>query len=432
MTTEIIDKALEALQNAKGLPAVERNVTSILRSISAGKPGNQQLAAHIVDDVALTQKVLKLASSPMYAPFARATGSVSSALEVLGTDGLMHVALGTQMVSESELAEDSSLSQTLLAAELARSACPDRVEDASVAALMYDLGRLVLTRCLPDESGRIDQRLADGADIDTASQEVLGMTLQGFGSAIAKRWNLPEGIVSIIDGSGDPALVNVARFSTTVSSLLHEGKADAAEAFVKSANLPGIDKGLLTGLVQRKRASVTVKPAVLPAASVPVASTKVMDELMVSLRNERKQSVDELAAVLIPTLSRALNTAHCLLFMAVKSGEFCIRYGVGKGIEELRSKLRISAEFKPTAFHAAIKNNVDVSITDVLKLKSAGLPEGYHQLLPLVTRFLVLPISTNRVTGLLYCDWEEAGHLREEEIVALRQLRDLFLPFFPR
>lgn len=431
MNNEIVDKALNALQDAKGLPAVERNVTSILQSISAGASGHPQLVAHIVDDVALTQKVLKLANSPMYAPFAKTADSVSAALDVLGTDGLIHVALGTRMVSDNELAEDDSLSQSLLAAEFARSACPDRIEDASVAALMYGLGRLVLKRYLPEESDRIDQHIANGSDMDTAAQDVLGMTLQVFGSAIAKRWNLPADIVSIIDGSGDPALINVAKFSTTVSSMIHEGRADTAKKLVSDISLPGIDKEQLLGLVQRKHEAVRIKPA-LPTQSLSVSSAAALHDLLDSIRNERKTNVDELAAALIPTLSRMLNMAHCLLFMAMKSGDFSIHYGFGKGIDELRSKLRISAEFKPTAFHAAIKNNVDVSITDVLKLRSNGLPDGYQQLLPLVTRFFVLPIATNQVTGLLYCDWEIQGELHQEEIAALCQLRDLFLPFFPR
>ena len=158
----------------------------------------------------------------------------------------------------------------------------------------------------------------------------------------------------------------------------------------------------------------------------------ILDDLLQSLADSPKRTLDELAGVLVPTLGRTLDAAHCLLFMMTRSGDFCIRHGFGKGIEELRTKLRVSAEFKPTAFHAAIKNNVDVSITDVLKLKSSSLPDGYHPLLPSISRFLILPIANSQVSGLLYCDWEDAGELQQDELVAIRKLRDLFLPFFPR
>jgi HD-like signal output (HDOD) protein len=430
MTTEIIDKALDALHRARGLPAVERNVTSILQSITAGD--TRDLVAHVVEDAALTQKVLKLANSPMYAPFAQEAGSVSSALEILGSDGLMHLALGTQMVNDAELAEDANLSQTLFASELARGARPDRIEDASTAAVMYDLGRLILTRCLPEESAHIDRQVSGGIDSETATRTVLGMSIQEFGSAIAQRWNLPDQVVSIIDGSGDADLVNIARFSTTVSSLLHEGKAEAAADLVSKADFPGLDKGRLADLIERKRETTIARPATRTAHAAQPTTAKLLQELLESLQADPRKTVDDLAGAMIPTLGQTLNTAHCLLFMVIRSGEFCVRYGFGKGVDELRSKLRVSAEFKPTAFHAAIKNNVDVSITNVLKLKPSSLPDGYHQLLPMVTRFLVLPIANSRVTGLLYCDWDDSGELQQAELAAIRQLRDLFLPFFPR
>jgi hypothetical protein len=118
--------------------------------------------------------------------------------------------------------------------------------------------------------------------------------------------------------------------------------------------------------------------------------------------------------------------------MLTRSGEQRVRHGCGKGLDELRAKLKISADFLPTAFHAAIRKNIDVSIADVAKLKEASLPEGYRALLPQVRRFIILPIANSRVTGLLYCDWENEGALHHAEIEALKNLRNLLLPFFPQ
>jgi hypothetical protein len=108
-----------------------------------------------------------------------------------------------------------------------------------------------------------------------------------------------------------------------------------------------------------------------------------------------------------------------------------VRYGSGKGIDELKSKLRISADFKPTAFHAVIKNNVDVSISELSKLKPDNLPNGYLELLPNVTKFIVLPIANSGVSGLIYCDWENDRVLSQAEMGVVKKLRDLLLPFFP-
>ena len=118
--------------------------------------------------------------------------------------------------------------------------------------------------------------------------------------------------------------------------------------------------------------------------------------------------------------------------MLTRTGEMRVRSGYGKGIDELRSRLKVAAQFQPTAFHAAVKKNIDVSIEDVSKLKEASLPEGYRALLPHVTRFIILPIANGRVSGLLYCDWDTQRVLNQTEIEALKKLRNLLLPFLPQ
>ena len=118
--------------------------------------------------------------------------------------------------------------------------------------------------------------------------------------------------------------------------------------------------------------------------------------------------------------------------MLTRSGEMRVRNGCGKGIDELKSRLKISAELLPTAFHAAISKRTDVSIADVSKLKDASLPEGYRALLPHVTKFIILPVTTGRVAGLLYCDWDSDRTLTASEVEALKKLRNLLPPYFPQ
>lgn len=428
MTPPILEKLFAAMEGSRGVPALERIVTSVLGSLNDHEKGNRHLVADIVKDAGLTQKVLKLANSAMYAPFANEKASVSGALNVLGADTLLHIVLSTAMVTDDEAEGDKNLSKTMLASELARTVCAERSEDASIAALMYDLGRLMATKYLPNEMAAVELKVAAGVEPDAASLDVLGMSLQQIGTEIASRWKLPRQIMSIIDGSGDPALVGVARFSSAVSALIHDGRMEEAQALVTELDVPGADKSMLAGLVSRKGEKIAQGRTPVAALSTEAVLTR----LLAALSEEKKATVEALASAMFPTLAETLNTSHCLLFMATKSGDFCVRYGYGKGVDSLRSALRISAEFKPTAFHAAIKNNVDVSIADVSKLKAAALPDRYRDLLPAVTKFLILPIAHGRVSGLMYCDWEAAMDLPQAELSAIRKLRDLFLPFFPR
>ena len=425
--TATVERLFSAMQGSKGFPALENTVTSVISSLGSDKHAGRDVVQHIVEDFALTQKVLKLANSAMYAPFSVGSGSVSSALDVVGTDALLHIVLSTDVVTDAEMQSDESLSQALLSSELARNVCVERSEDVSIAALMYNLGTLLAQKYLPTEATAIAHKVANGLDEAQAASEVLGLTLEQLGAEVAQRWKLPQNIVSVIDGTGDPDLVAIARFSKSVSALIHAGELAAVDQLVDDLDVKGIDKSGVGRLVRSKSEQIDPRSKVSP----DVSNEAVLDDLFSALAVDEKQTVEALAAAMFPTFASALQTAHCLLFMLTKSGDFAVRYGFGKGIEELRSKLRISKDYQPTAFHAAIKNNVDVSIADVSRLKVSALPDGYKELLPRVNKFVILPIAHSRVSGLFYCDWDSDADLSTSELDAVKKLRNLFLPYFP-
>jgi HD-like signal output (HDOD) protein len=427
MSQATLDKLLAAMKTSKGVPASESAVASVLGALDDTPEGKQQVVNHIIEDFALTQKVLKLANSSMYAPFSAGSDSVSSAVNILGSEAVLHLALGADLVSDDELLQDDCLSQTLLASELARNLCADRAEEASVATLMVEIGRLMVGRYLPQEAHAIARKVASGKVASEATADVLGMSYQDLGMYLAAHWNLPQKLRATIDGTGDPTLVGIARFSSSASSLIHEGKAEAAQALLQALDLPGIDKSTLGAMVSAKADLVRQRQATRQAPSGVAA----LETLLKDVLADKKTTLDDLCGTMLPGIAMALNTAHCLLFMVNRTGEMRIRCAFGKGTDELKSRLRISAEFMPTAFHAAIKNNMDVSIADVSKLKDASLPGDYRSLLPQVTKFIILPIAHSKVSGLLYCDWDSNTVLQQAEMEAVKKLRDVILPFFP-
>lgn len=436
-----LDQLYEAMRNTKGFAAVEKVASNILQSLDGEGSSHRQVASYVAEDFALTQKVLKLANSAMYAPFSKDVGSVVAALQIMGSEALLHVVLGTPVISDEALQEDVSLSRTLLASELARSACAERASEVSVATLMYDLGRQLLTKFLPTEAAAIEQQVLAGADIEAAARAVLGMTLQELGAEVARKWRLPASITSTIDGTGDPTLVGIARFANAASSLIYQGKADEVQALVEALDAPGIDRARLSRLVQQRLE--TIAPIVPAAPSSPIAPltappdvaaspAAVLNKLLEALLAKPPQSAQELSSAMFPLLLKTLQIAHCLLFVQTRGGDFKVQCGIGEGADEMLARLTVSAAFKPTAFHAAIKNNVDVSITNVTRLSPSSLPDHYHELLPKVKKFIILPIATQKVHGLLYCDWDTEQDIGAEEMTALRQLRNLFIPYMPR
>jgi hypothetical protein len=422
-----LERLFAAMQGSKGFPALENTVASVISSLGNDQYSASDVVQHIVEDFAMTQKVLKLANSNMYAPFSDGSGSVSKALEVLGADALLHIALSTALVTDAEMESDASLSTTMLSSELARSVCAGRSEDVSIAALMYNLGANLSQKYLSAEAAAIAQQVASGVDEAMAATEVLGLTLEHLGAEVAQHWKLPKNIVSVIDGSGDADLIAIARFSKAASTLIHAGEREAAGALVAGLDVKGIDKSAVASLIRQKSEQHSARQKPTP----DVSNEEVLNDLLAALAADKKLTVEALAAAMFPTFANTLQTAHCLLFMLTKSGDYAVRYGYGKGVDELRSKLRIGKDYQPTAFHAAIRNKVDVSIADVSRLKVSALPDGYTALLPNVNKFVILPIANTGVSGLVYCDWDSETVLTTSELDAVKKLRSLFLPFFP-
>ena len=423
MTTAVLDRLLLAMRHSRGVPAVERSVASVLAALDSSKQGKDEVVRHIIEDFALTHKVLKLANSSMYAPMGAGAATVSSALQVLGREAVLHLVLGADLVSEEDLHSDVYLARTLLASELARQAYARRAEDAAIATLMLEIGQLMVGKYLPAEAALIAKRVAAGAALHAASTAVLGLSFQQVGVELAARWNLPQTLRATIDGSGDPLLVGLARFASAASALIFAGQSDAVTTLLHQLQLPGIDKARLDELVRHKLKLLHLTPPLRVARS----GQTELHALLLRLLQEPAGTLAELSQRMLPGITSALGAAHCLLFVTAPGGQMVVQSGFG----EAANRLHFALVHSPTAFQAALHNHVEVFVADVSRLPDSALPAGYKTLLPQVHKFLILPIANSRVTGLLYCDWEGDIALQAGELEALRKLRDLLLPYFP-
>ena len=447
MTATVLDRLLLAMRHSRGVPAAERSVASVLAALDSSQQGKDAVVRYIIEDFALTHKVLRLANSSMYAPMGPGAASVSSALQVLGREAVLHLVLGADLVSEEDLHHDVHLARTLLASELARQACDRRAEDAAIATLMLEIGQLMVGKYLPAEAALITTQVADGAALQAASTAVLGLSFQQVGVELAVHWNLPQALRASIDGSGDPLLVGLARFASAASALVFAGQSEAVTTLLDQLQLPGIDKARLNELIRHKLKLLHRTPLQRAAGG----SKAELHALLLHLLQAPTSTLAELSQRMLPGIASALSAAHCLLFVTAPGGRMVVKSGFGEGFEEgfderygvdcvvLSGKnmdkpakhLNFSLSNSPTAFHAALQNHVEVFIADVSRLPDSALPTGYKTLLPQVRKFLILPIANSHASGLLYCDWEGDTPLQTAELEALRKLRDLLLPYFP-
>ena len=80
------------------LPGFSKVVGTILGAMRGEDDREFNMTKTVLSDPALTQKVLRLANSPMYAVFGGGINTVSKAVIVLGTEAIGHLALGLKLI----------------------------------------------------------------------------------------------------------------------------------------------------------------------------------------------------------------------------------------------------------------------------------------------------------------------------------------------
>lgn len=454
-----IQKLYERMQNSKGIPAVEGTVNELLVALDNDKTNTNKLVELITSDIALTQKVLKLVNSPMYISFSKDISTVSDAIRILGLKAIVHIVLGAILVTKAELEEDEELAKTMLASELAKCVTePSVYENAAIAALLYNVGKLLASKYLQEEMDTIDALVLKGKSTDEAETEVLGMTLQVLGVEIAKIWKLPRMITSILDNSGDPSLINLARFSNTAASLIHEGRASEVSDLIGDLKFSDSIKTRLSNLVMDRAQTVNVRPKhealkarsslSIPSMEIPIKAKKIaieppamvtpselapkiiLETLLEEIKHRKFENLFELAETVFKRMVSSLNATHCLYLKPMTEFTYTVVYGIGLDMNKVQERFTVNLRADPNVIKTAVDMNVDISIPDVDKLESKSFPYFFKELVPNTKRFMVLPVSfRGAMRGMLYFDWEDKDSTHIDEIVIMKKIRDQFVPY---
>lgn len=205
------------VRSAYALAPLPTSVTRLASIISRTDWSPQEVEDVISLDPALTANLLRLANSAAFGS-QRSITSVRQAVVRLGVGSVLSLAVAASVqsrvdrpvpefgLSPGELWRHSVLAA--LAAEQIASDCERAVpQDAYTAALLHDLGKLVIARFLaPEIRGLLEKARAEGglAPIE-AESEVLSVHHGEIGGLIAQHWRLPEDIVEGIQYHHDPA-----------------------------------------------------------------------------------------------------------------------------------------------------------------------------------------------------------------------------------
>jgi len=210
-----LSRIMQRMSESGGFPALDHSVTTIVDALELGEEDTTPLINAVLADVSLTQKVLRLANSAMYAPIGGGVSTVSHAVNVLGFEAVGHLALGAKLIgsmgqlSTNFHAAEKALAHSLLAGSVASSVVSMAEvrggEIGVVCSLLHRLGELLVTFYLPEEWTRIQMALDQGKSESEATRAVLGVGMQDLGVMVARQWRLPARIVGTMQANGASA-----------------------------------------------------------------------------------------------------------------------------------------------------------------------------------------------------------------------------------
>ncbi|NVD97086.1 HDOD domain-containing protein [Massilia sp. BJB1822] len=281
---------LKKLCNDEGLFALGVSVARVVQLVDDDDQGTQSLAYYVLSDVALTQKILRLANTPKYRTAGgAAVTTISRAISLLGFDNVKTTALAMLLVdtlANSKHAHsvrqelEAALCASLMGRELARLSAWQGAEEASIGALFKNIGPLLIASREHERFREIAALMSEGKHSQAqASQMILGSTYDTLSAAILNEWKIPDVIVrslSALPPGPLKAPLNRQEWMRQVVSLSMDGARHLLRKHREH------DKAELSNLQQRYGSALNLDEGQLPALLANVR--KEMDALLDSMQ----------------------------------------------------------------------------------------------------------------------------------------------------
>jgi signal transduction histidine kinase/HD-like signal output (HDOD) protein len=181
------------------LPAMPQILVRLIEHLQADDLGMPELAALISKDAGMTGKLLAVANSSAYHRNGR-TPNLEQSLVSLGTDMIKTLVISDSVFQTFNSFPHSgstdlrafwknSLTAAVLAREAARALDYPHLEEAYLAGLLHNVGRLALLATAPKEYG-FNFTARDDEDLCAVEQRTLQITHAEAGAWLIERWQL--------------------------------------------------------------------------------------------------------------------------------------------------------------------------------------------------------------------------------------------------
>ena len=243
-------RILQQIQNYEGFPAAASQVISIANDPAASA---SQMEKALKFDQTMTANILRLANSAYYGRSSK-VGSLREAVVIVGFGKLaeMVVTAYLKSLSDRPLKGYDLPAGDLLTHALTVAVAADELRKAMgrvtggnyfTAALLHDIGKLILGQFLSEEIIQIEALTSIGVPFEEAESKVLGINHAEAGGLILEKWKLPEEIVQAVRWHHDPDhapsdwqfIVDLVHVANTIAMMIGIGTGREGLQYLPSA-----------------------------------------------------------------------------------------------------------------------------------------------------------------------------------------------------
>jgi HD-like signal output (HDOD) protein len=471
--TSVRDGLLQKIGADAGLPALGSSIYQVVQLASSGDEAVRNLAHFVLSNAGLTQKMLRLANTVTYrvASGGQVT-TISKAIFLLGFDAVKTSALAMLLVDgmSGKHAQDvrAELSQALCASivgrELARRSHFKDSEEAAVAALFKNMGRLLVAshdHALYKEIAALMS--AEKVSAAQASMTCIGCSFDALAEGVLHEWQIPDSIVKALAPlpvgtirlakSRQEWLQQVAVFSAAAAALIVQKRdpvGDTASHLLleQFGSALSLDQDAMVALyktvIEQSQALIasngtepfpeaTAEPAaevsILPSdimmhgepeldryVEIFYPSGKPMNAKLLLLAGVKdvtemissgRCKINDLMLLVLETLHHSLGFRFSTLCVFdPRSSQFRSRLSLGNLPAIAQAEFTFSADSGRDLFGLALAKDVDLLISDAHAANIVALIPAWHRrALPDARSFIVLPLLVmGKPFGLVYAD----------------------------
>jgi len=197
------------IKNMGDLPTIPSVFLTVNKMLSDPHTSAFDVGQVVSSDQVIASKILKLANSAFYG-FAGRVNTVPHAIAILGFNATKNIVLTTGVLSALNLKTPiegfnlaafwkHSAAVGAIARLVAEEFYAQRKEEAFIAGILHDIGKLILAICSPEDFARcINLATSKGCLFLEAEKEVLGIYHTDIADLINRRWNLPREIAAVM------------------------------------------------------------------------------------------------------------------------------------------------------------------------------------------------------------------------------------------